>query len=544
MSFTLTSEFINETKSAGMAPFRSRTSLYSNLPDKSFFVDVAEFDEETLQDLAQTAVEFNDNKVLRALESITLAKRGDFSKTIPNFKAFRSVLLAYLRSEIMDGWIYVEHSDGKIYPELVTDVTYHDGQSRSSENERVTIHTAKCTQLTERGSRSSANIVKGGHHFEPGSVAKRRISDILKNAGIHKETPELRADFDRSMERYRDLIKPQFTNQFRVNGGVYLYELEHYKRRDSLLENRKVIHDLEPSSFSAAANFVESALFSNTDTDANGVGEIPEQPIIRVFDLKKHEFFWVHSDNMTPYVYDKTLRDKLILPSSHRDLLDVLTSNLDAFVGDIIEGKSAGNVILCKGIAGVGKTLSAECYSEIIERPLYSIHAGNLGTTASQIDKSLQEIFQRSERWNCVLLLDEADVFVVQRGSNIEQNAIVAEFLRTLEYHNGLMFMTTNRPNDIDDAIISRCAAIINYAPPDASDAAKIWRVMASHYQAELSDAMIKDLTALFPKIAPRDIKMLFRLALRVNASEKGTLSIETFRRCAMFRAIHMEATV
>ena len=32
---------------------------------------------------------------------------------------------------------------------------------------------------------------------------------------------------------------------------------------------------------------------------------------------------------------------------------------------------------------------------------------------------------------------DEADVFVVRRGGNLEQNAIVAVFLRTLEYFDG-----------------------------------------------------------------------------------------------------------
>lgn len=53
------------------------------------------------------------------------------------------------------------------------------------------------------------------------------------------------------------------------------------------------------------------------------------------------------------------------------------------------------------------------------------------------------------------VLLDEADVFVVERGNNIEQNVTVAEFLRTLEYFDGLLFMTTNRPAEIDEALTS-----------------------------------------------------------------------------------------
>ena len=229
-----------------------------------------------------------------------------------------------------------------------------------------------------------------------------------------------------------------------------------------------------------------------------------------------------------------------MLPASHRDLLNILTTDLDAFIGDVIEGKSAGNIILCKGVPGVGKTLTAEVYSELIEKPLYSVHAGNLGTTAESIAKELRVIFDRVTRWNCVLLLDEADVFVTQRGDNIEQNAIVAEFLRTMEYFGGLMFMTTNRPDSIDDAILSRCAAVIGYEPPTPDDAARIWRVMAANFGADqrLSESVLKKLVSTFDGITARDIKMLLRLALRVSTAHKEPLTVDLFRRCAMFRAL------
>lgn len=64
---------------------------------------------------------------------------------------------------------------------------------------------------------------------------------------------------------------------------------------------------------------------------------------------------------------------------------------------------------------------------------------------------------------------------------------------------------------------------------------------MATHYKADLSDELICQLIELFPAIAPRDIKMLLRLALRVSIAHGEALKIETFRRCAMFRAIKMK---
>ena len=42
-----------------------------------------------------------------------------------------------------------------------------------------------------------------------------------------------------------------------------------------------------------------------------------------------------------------------------------------------------------------------------------------------------------------------------------------------------------------------------------------------------------------FPEIAPREIKMLLRLALRVAAHRNAPLTFDVFRRVAMFRGLH-----
>lgn len=540
MSLTVSSQLLAQTKSAAFKQDREHVKSM-RWADREHTVDTSKLDEASLRDLIDAATAVDDNKTIRATESILLARSGKFDKPVPNFKAFEAVLRSYLLKDITDGWVYVTKHDGKMYPELVTSIAFDSGNaSRGTPHPTVRLHTVSYGYCTDGNHNAKFGVQKHTHTFSPQDAAKRRIADILSNAGIYKETTALKEAHLASLDRHRKVTQDGFAEQFRVNGGVYTFEEDPWRRRGEKLANRRVIHDLPGSECGAVQHHIESELFDH-DASAQGVGAIPEHPLVRVFDLKTHEFYWVHGDHMAPYQYDKSLRQKLVLPQSHRDLLDVLTTDLDAFVTDVIEGKSAGNVILCKGIAGVGKTLTAEVYSELIERPLYSIHSGNLGTTAEDIDKALQLVFQRAKRWNVVLLLDEADVFVVKRGINIEQSAIVAEFLRTLEYFDGLMFMTTNRPDDIDDAIISRCAAIIDYVPPPPDDAAMIWQVMATQYQADMPADLLTGLLDLFPGIAPRDIKMLFRLALRVSTQRKEALTLDTFRRCAMFRAITMK---
>lgn len=540
MSLTVSTELLKATTSESLQSYRDLANRIRD--DRDFEINATLMDDAGLHDIIAAANKINDTKTGRAVESILMARSGTFSKPVPNFKAFKGVLEAFLKSDLIDGWIYIAMDDGKLYPELVTSIEYDSGNShRGKQHPSVYIRTVSYGFSTDGNYNIKLGVQKNSHAFSPQDVANRRIGDILAASGIFKETQTLKDAHLASLARHLEITQHAFAEQFRVNGAAYRYETENHHRRGAELVNRRVIHDLEAKDYGPYANHIESSLFDDHPTSA-GIGEIPEHPVVRVFDLRTHEFFWVHGDNMTPYQYDKSLRDKLILPQTHRDLLDVLTTDLGAFVNDIIEGKSAGNVILCKGIPGVGKTLTAEVYAELIERPLYSIHSGNLGTSAEQIAKNLQRIFQRANRWDCVLLLDEADVFVVQRGSNIEQNAIVAEFLRTLEYFDGLLFMTTNRPSDIDDAIISRCAAVINYAPPGREDASSIWHVMAEQFEAPLGDDLVNALLDLFPKIAPRDVKMLFRLALRISKGHDEPLTIDTFRRCAMFRAIEMAA--
>jgi hypothetical protein len=422
----------------------------------------------------------------------------------------------------------------------VTEITYEQSNRAHDAPPVVIIKTTHYGRSSEgRNGKELMKIERSSHTFHPSDVVRRRVADALAKKGLYKETPELKADYIAVMKRHEDVTLNAFSQQFRASGRVNYYETDHYQHRNATVNKCRVIHDLDASNYAPMQNHVDSVLMDGR-ANGDGMGEVPEHPVVRVFDLKSHDFYWMHSCMLEPYQYDKSLGDKIVLPESHRDLLDVLTTDIGCFVEDMIEGKSAGNVILCKGIPGVGKTLTAEVYSELIEKPLYSIHSGSLGTAAHAIQKTLEIVLTRAKRWGCVLLLDEADVFVVQRGGNIEQNAIVAEFLRTLEYYDGLLFMTTNRPSDIDEAIVSRCAAIIGYEVPTGEAAAKVWRVMASQFKTELKDELVSELLVLFPTIAPRDIKMLLRLALRVSTARKEQLTTDTFRRCAMFRAVEM----
>ena len=241
--------------------------------------------------------------------------------------------------------------------------------------------------------------------------------------------------------------------------------------------------------------------------------EIPVHPFVPVYHLERHQRYRVDVSDLTKYEYDKTLGEQLILPDITKRLVDVLVSQSRISFKDIIEGKGAGACLLLGGPPGVGKTLTAEVFSEATERPLLSVQAAQLGTNPDTIEQELRNILSLGSRWNAVVLLDEADVYIAKRGSALQQNAIVATFLRVLENHTATIFMTTNRVSDVDDAVLSRCMARITYKMPDTTSQKKIWKVISDLNDVDLCETSIEEIVARHDRLSGRDIKQVVKLA-------------------------------
>ncbi|KAJ5762273.1 uncharacterized protein N7511_005655 [Penicillium nucicola] len=82
----------------------------------------------------------------------------------------------------------------------------------------------------------------------------------------------------------------------------------------------------------------------------------------------------------------------------------------------------------------------------------------------------------KAEGDGAVLLLDEADVFMQARdATDLERNGLVSIFLRMLEYYEGILFLTTNRADNIDPAFESRIHLSLQYKDLDSKSRRHIW---------------------------------------------------------------------
>ncbi|KAI7761763.1 hypothetical protein LZL87_004070 [Fusarium oxysporum] len=191
--------------------------------------------------------------------------------------------------------------------------------------------------------------------------------------------------------------------------------------------------------------------------------------------------------------------DLLVLPPGHREMVESLVTQhfLDKASAydetdevDIVRGKGKGLILLLHGAPGVGKTTTAECVATYFHKPLFQITCGDLGSTAEVVESRLEKNFALASRWGCILLIDEADVFLEARQTeNFDRNSLVAVshltvFLRTLEYYTGILFLTTNRVGTFDEAFTSRIHISLYYPPLSQASTLAVFKVNLTRIQA------------------------------------------------------------
>lgn len=200
---------------------------------------------------------------------------------------------------------------------------------------------------------------------------------------------------------------------------------------------------------------------------------------VRGYSLKKKQWLEFYVDLINDISFNANAFDALVLPEDQKELIlsfaESQAMHATTF-DDVISGKGRGHITLLSGPPGVGKTLTAESVAEHMRAPLYMMSAGDLGINPDQVEARLSKILEMIAKWNAVLLLDECDVFLEKRSTHdLERNKLVSIFLRVLEYYEGILFLTTNRIDNIDLAFQSRIHISMSY--PDLTDESRrhIW---------------------------------------------------------------------
>jgi len=256
-------------------------------------------------------------------------------------------------------------------------------------------------------------------------------------------------------------------------------------------------------------------------------------PRVGVYSLRDREWALVDVDDLADVAFREKAFKRLVIKDEYKKLITAMVSAYmqeQSGFSDIVTGKGRGLIVLLHGPPGTGKTLTAECLAEKMKRPLYSVSCGELGTEPEQLEKRLNEVFNYAVTWRAILLMDEADIFLQERDiHNVKRNALVSIFLRELEYFDGILFLTTNRPGDIDEAFQSRIHVSIGLKALDKDERRKVWAVFIKELENtdEEKRALLQHVTDHYDddKLNGRQIRNSIRTALALTQLKKEKLT-------------------
>lgn len=121
--------------------------------------------------------------------------------------------------------------------------------------------------------------------------------------------------------------------------------------------------------------------------------------------------------------------------------------------------EESGIKVLLYGISGGGKTAYAEEVSKKMNRTLKIVRPSEvLSKWVGETEQNISKIFKDAAKEHSILLVDEADSFLHNRGDSVNhfEDSKVNSFLIEIERYPGILFCSTNLPDILDKAVDRR----------------------------------------------------------------------------------------
>ncbi|KAI0703900.1 P-loop containing nucleoside triphosphate hydrolase protein [Cerioporus squamosus] len=244
-------------------------------------------------------------------------------------------------------------------------------------------------------------------------------------------------------------------------------------------------------------------------------------PIVYGFSFSDKQWLEFMVERVESFKWNDEAFEQLVIPPKHKQVLRTLVESHSAGSSrkfdDFVSGKGHGLVINLYGNPGTGKSLTAEAMSEW---PLYVVGAADLGTHAEALDSNLTTILKVSAIWGAV----------ERTLAHLERNAMVAVFLRQLEYFRGILFLTTNRVRVFDEAFQSRIHVSLRYQDLSSDAKRQIWVAFLKRVNGDIQNGGLShdELRTLGEKkVNGRQIKNIVKTAGALAQGRQQQLGFE-----------------
>lgn len=184
------------------------------------------------------------------------------------------------------------------------------------------------------------------------------------------------------------------------------------------------------------------------------------------------------------------------------------------------------------GPPGTGKTLTATLLGKEFERPVYRIDLSQVVSKyIGETEKNLEKIFNLAENKSWILLFDEADALFSKRTSTKSSNdryanQEVSYLLQRVESFNGLVILTSNFKNNIDDAFLRRFNSVVKFSKPNLEERQKLWQ-NSKPDKIEIEDKLIKQLANHYELTGAQIVSCIMHASLLAIDQDEKHLSKE-----------------
>ena len=184
------------------------------------------------------------------------------------------------------------------------------------------------------------------------------------------------------------------------------------------------------------------------------------------------------------------------------------------------------------GPPGTGKTLTATLLGKEFKRPVYRIDLSQVVSKyIGETEKNLEKIFNLAENKNWILLFDEADALFSKRTSTKSSNdryanQEVSYLLQRVESFNGLVILTSNFKNNIDDAFLRRFNSVVKFSKPNLEERQKLWQ-NSKPDKIEIDDKLIKQLANHYELTGAQIVSCVMHASLLAIDQDEKHLSKE-----------------
>ncbi|KAJ2992277.1 hypothetical protein NUW58_g2220 [Xylaria curta] len=240
--------------------------------------------------------------------------------------------------------------------------------------------------------------------------------------------------------------------------------------------------------------------------------------------------------------WDEKAFDNLVIDPDSKDVIQALVTNKvhNSTSTDLVRGKGGGLILLLHGPPGTGKTLTAESVAEHAKKPIYKVTCGDIGTKPEAVEGYLKKVLTLGKTWDCIVLLDEAEVFLQERSlEDIDRNALVSVFLRNLEYYDGILILTSNRVATFDEGFRSRIQLAIHYPKLEQAERRRVWENFVNRLDSDPIASLeinVRNIRSNLTELSNfhlngREIRNAINVARPLAKSEGRTVDFESLKK-------------